>query len=154
MFRFASCLAVLVGAPAPLHNPVAEGSVVAHWRFQEGTNGAPASGADSIVDSSGNNRHGTPVGNPVYRWVQLPNSTLGLEFDGNDDRVFIPDHPVFQLTNSLTLEADVRINSYPTNAANIGMFGITLPQSIRRPGHTKFFVAWDETFRMLWASHG
>jgi hypothetical protein len=36
-----------------------------------------------------------------------------LDFDGVNDRVFIADHPGFQLTDSLTLEAYIRVRSIP-----------------------------------------
>jgi len=85
---------------------------VAHWRFEEGSPNTVATGADSVLDSSGNNLHGTPSGGPIYRSVSNPGSTLGLEFDGVDDFVMIADDPLFQLTGSLTLEAYIRIDSY------------------------------------------
>ncbi len=87
---------------------------VAHWRLEEGPLDAPASGADSILDSSGNGLHGTPVGGPVYRAVdRVPDSSLGLEFDGATTRIFVPDDPLFELTQSLTIEAYIKLDAYP-----------------------------------------
>jgi hypothetical protein len=88
---------------------------VAHWRFEEGSANAVASGVNSILDSSGNNLHGSPRGTPVYRTVTNHNSSLGLSFDSTGDGVFINDNPVLAITGSLTLEAFVRIDSYATS---------------------------------------
>ena len=46
---------------------VTYGSVIAHWRFEEGDPNSAASGSASVVDSSGHNLHGTPVNGPIYR---------------------------------------------------------------------------------------
>ena len=79
--------------------------VVAHWRFQDGIGGKPAESARLIRDSSGNDRHGHVLGRPKYRSVDMPGSNLGLAFDGVDDRIHIPDHELFYLSDSLTIEA-------------------------------------------------
>ena len=91
----------------------------AYWRFEEGKPGTVASGVDSILDSSGNGLHGTPVGHPIYRMVSNPQSTVGLEFNGADARVFIPDHVLLQLTESLTLEAYIEIHRIPTRESRL-----------------------------------
>ncbi len=103
------CLVSLVGLVLT-HQLRAD--TVAHWSFEEGVPDTVASGANSILDSSGNDLHGTPLGGPVYRTVTNPGSSLGLGFDGVDDRVSIDDNPLLELTESLTLEAFVRIDSY------------------------------------------
>jgi hypothetical protein len=91
-------------------------SVVAYWRFQEGTSGGVAGGSPLIGDSSGNGRHGRAVGGPKYRSVDLPGSNLALAFDGHDDRVVVPDAPIFRLTKSFTLEAYIEIDRAPESA--------------------------------------
>ena len=96
----------------------AQAATIAYWRFEEGTANTTATGVGSILDSSGNGHHGTPNNGPIYRSTTFPGSTLGLEFDGVDDFVFIPDDADFQLTQSLTLEAFVRVDSYPTGGSN------------------------------------
>jgi hypothetical protein len=86
---------------------------VAYWRFENGTANATASGTNSILDSSGNNLHGTPLNGPVYRSTVPVNpipltgaaNTRSLDFDGVNARVAIPDYTALQLTQSLTLEA-------------------------------------------------
>ena len=70
-----------------------------------------------MLDTSGNNLHGTPVDEPIYRSV--PYGGLGLEFDGVDSRVTIADNPLFQLTHSLTLEATIRLDALAVNAQPI-----------------------------------
>ena len=84
---------------------------VAHWSFEGGVPDTVASGVNSILDSSGNNLHGTPLDGPVYRMMTDSHGSLGLGFDGVNDRVTIADDPLFELTQSLTLEAIIRINS-------------------------------------------
>ena len=115
-------------------------SVVAYWRFQEGISGSVAGGSplipgsvvtstenrasrspssSLIEDSSGNGRHGRAVGGPKYRSVNLPGSNLALAFDGHDDRVVVPDAPIFHLTRSFTLEAYIEIGRSPRRAAEL-----------------------------------
>jgi hypothetical protein len=94
----------LVGSTSPI-----AASTVAHWKFEEGPVGSIATG--SIIDSSGNNQSGTPFGGPIYLNVTNPNSNLALKFDGVNDRLVIPDNPIFRLTNQFTLEAFIRIDA-------------------------------------------
>jgi len=69
---------------------------ISYWRFEEGTNGVAASGADSILDSAFSN-HGTPSGDPFYDAdVPVPTvpvtgmtNALSLLFDGSGDTVII-----------------------------------------------------------------
>ncbi len=91
--------------------------VVAYWRFEEGAAKTAASGANSILDSSGNGLNGTPVNGPTYQanvadspipQTGAPNK-LALDFNGYGQFVTIPDNPLFQLTHSLTLEAYVNL---------------------------------------------
>ena len=42
-------------------------ATVGYWKFESGISDMAAIGPGSIIDSSGNKNHGTPVGNPVYR---------------------------------------------------------------------------------------
>lgn len=87
----------------------AQSSVIAHWTFDEGGDGAIASGAGSVLDSSGNGFHGTPSGSPVYR--TLSGGGTGLEFD--QEFVQVADSPLFE-SNSLTVEAIVNIDALPS----------------------------------------
>ena len=82
--------------------------LIAEWKFDEGTANTEASGYLSILDTSGNNLHGTPLNGPTYRAV--PYGGLGLQFDGVDDRVTVSDDPLFRITKSLTIEASVRVD--------------------------------------------
>ena len=85
-------------------------STIAYWRFEEGSSNMAATGANTILDSSGNNLNGTPIGGPVYRSSVAENpipltgqpNRLSLDFNGTNQRIFIPDNPLFALTHSLT----------------------------------------------------
>jgi hypothetical protein len=100
------------GAAAPV-------GVVAYWRFEEGTADQPANVAGSIMDSSGNGLDGTPIGGPVYSadvaGATIPQTgaanNLSLDFNGQNQRIAIPDSPLFQLTHSLTLEAYIKLSA-------------------------------------------
>ncbi len=88
------------------------GETVAHWTFEEGTAGEIAAIPGSILDVAGAH-HGTPVNGPVYEAASTAGGgSMGLRFDGVDDRVLVPDDPAFALTGSLTLEAFIIIESY------------------------------------------
>jgi hypothetical protein len=61
-----------------------------YWRFDEGVANTVASGAGSIIDSSGSGDDGTPSGGPIYRTDVPPSgatNALSLQFDGVDDQV-------------------------------------------------------------------
>lgn len=45
--------------------------LIAHWLMNEGPDGGTASGADSLVDISGQENHGTPNNSPLYRAGRL-----------------------------------------------------------------------------------
>lgn len=79
---------------------------VAHWRFEEEAAGTTASGSGSLLDSTTNNLHLNPRGNPQYSSVAGGGST-GMDFDGNGDLAWRSDSSAFRLT-SLTIEAFVR----------------------------------------------
>lgn len=85
--------------------------IVMQFDFSEGVDGQIASGSDSILDSSGNGLHGTPVNGPIYRNM---NDFMALQFDGTS-RIFVADAPPFQISGSLSLEAMIRLDTY-TNA--------------------------------------
>ncbi len=85
--------------------------LVLHYDFSEGVDGQIASGTGSILDSSGNGLHGTPVNGPIYRQV---NESMAMQFDGTN-RIFVADAPPFQISGSLSLEAVIRLDTY-TNA--------------------------------------
>lgn len=62
-------------------------ATIAHWRFEEGTSGATASGTGSIIDETGLH-NGTPFGGPIYSTnVPNPENTLSLQLDGSNDHV-------------------------------------------------------------------
>lgn len=89
-----------------------EAGVIAHWRFEEGTDGTNASGSGSILDSSGNNLHLSPVNVARYVGVSNPASSLGMEFFGGSPYGYLTrsDSAAFN-TTSLTIEAYVNIEA-------------------------------------------
>lgn len=93
-------------------SPLDEPTCVAHWRIHNGVRDLPTSPHGLIADSSGNNQHGYAVGGPILRRVNLPTGNCALEFRNDNDRLFIPDDEAFELTDSLTLEAYVRVDRY------------------------------------------
>ena len=103
----------------------AYGGVVAYWRFENGTANTAAAGNGTILDYSGNDLNGTPIGGPLYRANVAVNTipqtaqsnTLSMDFNGTNQRVFIPDNPLFQLTHSLTIEAYIYVRSTPAPSA-------------------------------------
>lgn len=86
-------------------------AIVLQFDFSEGADGQIATGNNSILDSSGNGLHGTPVNGPTYRKM---NDSMALQFDGTN-RIFVADAPDFQISGSLSLEAMIRLDTY-TNA--------------------------------------
>jgi len=107
-----NCAGAVTGSGNSTVGLPAGSGTVAYYRF-EGTAGTAATGTGSIVDSSGNGLNGTPSNGPVYSSSVAsnpvpvngdPNAT-SLSFNGNNQAVYIPDNPDFQITQSLTLEA-------------------------------------------------
>ncbi|HVC97874.1 MAG TPA: choice-of-anchor Q domain-containing protein, partial [Pirellulales bacterium] len=101
--------------------PPPPGAVVADWRFEEGAAGQPATGSNTVIDSSANALNGTAINGPVYS-ANVPLSglpqtgqadKLSMQFNGGNQRVFIPDNPLFQLTHSLTIEAFIYVTAAP-----------------------------------------
>jgi hypothetical protein len=90
----------------------AVGTTAGYWRFEEGTADAIAIGDSSVLDSSGNGMHGSPVLGPTYRGAVPPSSLVNsrsLEFDGiTGSRIVVADNSIFELTHSLTLEAFIK----------------------------------------------
>jgi hypothetical protein len=66
-------------------------------------------GSGSIAyDSSGNNNHGTLVNGPVWVSGRIGNA---LKFDGVDDYVNVPNSPLLNPTNEVTIAAWVKLDS-------------------------------------------
>jgi hypothetical protein len=108
-------------SPAPAAK---QAGVVAYWRFEEGSANNRADGTGSIVDSSGNALAGTPVNGPVYRSDVAANplpqtgaaNNLALDFFGTNQFVSVPDYPLLRLTQSLTVEAFIKLRSFQTTS--------------------------------------
>jgi hypothetical protein len=94
-----------------LNSPVTYGWVdIAYYRFEEGAAGGTSMGPGSVKDSSGNGLNGSGTFlyssnvaiNPIPQTYSQNN--LSLQLSGLSS-VRINDNPLFQLTNSLSLEA-------------------------------------------------
>jgi hypothetical protein len=117
--------ALILGVVASLATTtVTHASVIAYWRFEAGRSGTAAT---TIADSSGNNLNGTAINGPTYssdvptHIIPRTNAVdeLSLNFDGNNQRIAIPDYAKLALTHSMTVEAYVKVNSVPGAFGNI-----------------------------------
>lgn len=85
-----------MSALSPVQSFSTDDSVVAWWRFDSDPNGATCpggSGGETVCDYSGNNHHGTPMGNPLWIAPGMPDILGGaLQFDGVDDYVVVGNH--------------------------------------------------------------
>jgi len=141
MSRCAISVSLLVGVIS-LAGSAAAGTV-GYWRFEEGTAGQPAAGAQSVLDSSGNGLHGTAAHGPVYDNAVPANpvprtgatNSLCLSFNGINQKVQMDDAPEFQLTHSLTIEAFINPRStYYNNNGQILLRGDS------RGGHDPYYL--------------
>jgi concanavalin A-like lectin/glucanase superfamily protein len=156
MRKMIASVAVLGLIPCALYADVV-GPTIGYWRFEEGAANTTASGDNSVLDSSGNGMHGTPVLGPVYRSdvpPSFPGNSLSMEFDGSTGhRVVVPDNPIFELTHSLTLEAFIKAQPMKPgtgggadivfrsdNRPGLDPYRLTLKQ----PGDTLVFAIVDE----------
>jgi hypothetical protein len=128
----------------------ANADTVAWWRFEEGAPGSAATGAGSVLDHSGNGHHGTPLNGATYAEGGYNcGDGASMAFDGLASRVIVPDHPAFELTQSLTIEAVLSTSGYaPT------LFGVNqivfrgddrggndpISLGLRSDGHIEFFI--------------
>ncbi|MGH9200582.1 MAG: LamG-like jellyroll fold domain-containing protein, partial [Vicinamibacterales bacterium] len=131
---------------------VASGQTVAWWQFQEtGTFDGKAvpTTAGAIKDSGPNLIHGTAFGSARYRSVLTPGVPWAIEFNGSTDRVFIPNNLALALTQSLTLEAYIRVDSYPTVGAENWHQIIFRGDDIG--GFDPYFLAIDTAGRLAFA---
>ncbi len=130
---------------------VAVAGTVGYWRFDEGTVNTPATGINTVLDSSGNGLHGTPVNGPVYR-SDLPGAapssdTRSLEFNGSTaQRVDVPDGPLLALTHSLTLEAFVKTRPLQPGT---GGFGVIVMRADNRPGLDPYVLGMQSPGNIL-----
>jgi len=67
---------------------------------------------NDVLDGSGNELHGTIVGDPSFVEAQVG---MGLEFDGVDDRVAIADDPAFDaMSETFTITAWIKLSAEGT----------------------------------------
>lgn len=95
-------------------------ATVGFWQFNEKDPGQQADGAaGAILDSSGNNHHGTAVGDPLPSYVDGPSdppSAIELTVGNTiEDRIEVPHSPDFDLMladlQDYTIEAIVKMSS-------------------------------------------
>jgi len=123
---------------------VANGGTVAHWVLDSGGVGTTAT--SPVLDSSANQLHGQPFVGPIFDGSCSKN--IGLHLDGIDDRVFVPDHPAFELTQSLTLEAVIRLDALPA-----GQFGQVIFRGDKLSGKDPYFLTVMQDGRLLFHVH-
>ncbi|MCB9885836.1 MAG: LamG domain-containing protein [Planctomycetes bacterium] len=129
-------------SPAGLEEP----GCVAHWRFTNGVKGV-ASGQDQVMfDVSGHDQNGLAVGGPVFQRVESDRFGLGLQFTDDRQRVFVPDDAAFALTDSLTLEAWVRVDSYIASPSRLGYIVF---RGDDRPGFDPWFLGVRDSGQLV-----
>jgi hypothetical protein len=112
-------------------------SVVAYWGLME-SRSAGANGGPVFKGLTGNGHDGHFFGDLTYRSVAFRTDGAPLVFDGGRKRVFIADDLAFQLTDSLTIEAYIAVDRYPSAQANMAQIVF---RGDDRPGHDPWFLA-------------
>ena len=105
----------------------ATADLVGNWTFDDGAGSIAA-------DKSGNGNDGALIGGPT--WIA---GTLGgaLSFDGADDTVEVPHHPVFDMGESMTIAAWVNLDN-ATNYYFIAAKGPSGTAGDNYPGNFEF----------------
>jgi len=85
-----------------------QASTLGFWQFEEGAAGSAATSPASILDSSGNGYHGTPLGGPLYSATTPDDTGLSLDFDGSNDVVEIPHNAALGTAGPFTIEFWIR----------------------------------------------
>lgn len=142
------CKVVLVGlavASALCTPTMAE--TVAWYCFEEGKLDRLVTGIEPIRDSGPYGLHGTAPWESSVTYVGgiADAGELALDLNDRTDWVFVPDDPRLQLTESLTLEAYIRIRSY--QMAGFGNFIVF--RGDNRPGLDAYQLAIDPRTREL-----
>ncbi len=104
----------------------AKAATIGYWRFEEGAADTPATGSNTVLDSSGNGLLASPVLGPVYRTdvpgSNAPSNRRSMEFDGiTGQRARVPDGPLVTLTHSLTLEAFIKARPLKSGTGGLGI---------------------------------
>jgi hypothetical protein len=110
-----------------IHTAASASTTVGYWRFEESSAGQQASGAGSILDTSGAGDNGTPGGGPTYRADAAANpvpqtgasNQLSLEFEGTDDNITFSSAFEFNHPTDATLEFWLKPSSSDTGEEDI-----------------------------------
>ncbi|MCP4454158.1 MAG: LamG domain-containing protein, partial [Planctomycetes bacterium] len=105
----------------------ANADLVGNWTFDDGA-------GSTAIDKSGNGNNGVLMGGPT--WIA---GTLGgaLSFDGADDTVEVPHHPVFDMGESITVAAWINLDN-ATNYYFIAAKGPSGTAGDNYPGNFEF----------------
>ncbi len=96
--------ALVLGVALTSAVEAADPSLVGWWTFDEGS-------GVTAYDSSGNENHGTLLGDP--QWV-AGNIGGAIEMDGSGDHIEVPDSPSLSISDAVTVSMWV----YPTSSGN------------------------------------
>jgi len=83
----------------------ANADLVGNWKFDDGA-------GNIAIDKSGNANNGTLIGGPT--WIAGTIGSGALSFDGVDDTVEVPHHPVLDMGESITIAAWINLDDAST----------------------------------------
>jgi len=88
-----------------------ETGVVGYWHFDEGV-------ATSSYDSSGNRNNGVLINGPTWQTSSNCRSGSCLSFDGTNDYVDVGTGTSLSITQNITMETWVKLNTYTSGGTN------------------------------------
>lgn len=136
----------------PTH-PLSRG-LVGCWLFNEGA-------GSRLTDISGYGNHGALTNmDPASDWVGSPRGGA-LDFDGSNDAIIVPNKPIFNDNDKMSLLVSFRSNVNTTNAGIVGIwsvgagrkFTLYLGQDSANNKISFLLCQSDGTFKQLHSNH-